>query len=107
MDENSARSRSIEIPPEYYEIRIQGILDPVWSEWLQCKDVTHIENETTLSCVFQDQTALHGFLARIRDMNLKLISVTRVEVEDDENEVKSHEDKNQRDCSDSSDRASY
>jgi len=66
-----------DIQSESYEIRVEGILDTCWSEWLNCQSVIHTSGETVLSCVIQDQTALHGLLAKIRDMNLKLISVTR------------------------------
>jgi len=74
-----AEKSSPEIQPEVYEIRIQGILDPAWSEWLECSKMTHITSETILSCVIQDQAMLHGQLAKIRDMNLILISITRLE----------------------------
>lgn len=79
MIEDTAWNRSKEIQSELYEIRLQGILDPVWSEWLEYTDINHATNETILSCPIQDQTALHGLLAKIRDMNLVLISVTRLD----------------------------
>ncbi len=96
-----------DVLPEPYEIRIQGILDPKWSDWLECQKVIQTPNgETILSCLITDQTALHGLLAKIRDMNLKLISVTRVDLESDENEVESHEDKKQQAYPNNSDSAS-
>ncbi|HOU13651.1 MAG TPA: hypothetical protein PKZ84_11090 [Anaerolineae bacterium] len=64
---------------EFYHIRVEGYLDPSWSEWLGGLTLTHIENgETLLSGFIEDQTALHGLLNKIRDMNLPLISVERV-----------------------------
>ncbi len=63
--------------PEYCEIKVKGHLDPVWSEWFAGLELTHLEsNETLLSGPLPDQSALHGLLERIRDLNLKLISVT-------------------------------
>ena len=62
--------------PEYYEIKIKGHLDRYWSDWFAGLDVTHLEgDETLLSGSLPDQAALHGLLERIRDLNLKLISV--------------------------------
>ncbi len=68
-----------EIPcPTVYHIRLEGHLDPCWSEWLDGMAMTLLENgETLLSGPLADQTALHGLLAKIRDMNLKLIFVIR------------------------------
>jgi hypothetical protein len=64
--------------PTVYEIRIEGQLDPSWSEWLDGMSINSLESgETLLSGPVADQAALHGLLGRIRDMNLKLISVEK------------------------------
>lgn len=61
-----------------YEIRVQGLLDASWSEWL---DGLAIEpqplGETLLAGPVRDQAALHGLLSRIRDLGLLLVSVKR------------------------------
>lgn len=63
--------------PQRYEIRLAGHLDPRWSAWLDgltprsCPDGT-----TTLSGPIADQAALHGLLARIRDLGIPLLAVT-------------------------------
>jgi len=63
--------------PEYYEIKIEGCLDAGWSDWFAGLKLAHMEgNVTQLSGFLPDQAALHSLLERIRDLNLKLISVT-------------------------------
>ena len=62
--------------PTVYEIRVEGQLDPCWSEWLDGMTITPLEDgNTLLSGPVADQAALHGLLNRICDMNLKLICV--------------------------------
>jgi hypothetical protein len=63
--------------PEYYEVKVKGHLDQGWSEWFAGLKLTHMEgDETLLSVLLHDQSALHGLLERVRDLNLTLISVT-------------------------------
>jgi hypothetical protein len=72
----------------FYQIRIAGCLDESWSTWLDCKAVSFEIDEvaqtvvTVLTCLFEDQPALHGLLNKIFDMNLTLLSVTRCSPED-------------------------
>jgi hypothetical protein len=68
------------LPPTVYEIRIKGHLNNQWDEWFYDLDITHESDATTtLRGPLPDQTVLHSVLDRIRDMNLRLISVTEVE----------------------------
>ena len=61
-----------------YSIRLEGHIDQSWSEWLGGMTIKSTENgETLLTGVVVDQAALHGLLARIRDLNLRLISIIR------------------------------
>ncbi len=65
---------------EYYVIRIKSFLSPSWSESFEGMQLTLTGNgETLITGRVVDQAALHGLLARIRDLNLTLISVNRVE----------------------------
>jgi hypothetical protein len=63
---------------EFYEFRIKEHLDPRWSDWFEGLTMTYPEAaETILSGFVTDQSALHGMLAKIRDLNLILISVAQ------------------------------
>jgi hypothetical protein len=66
--------------PTFYEIRVEGQLEPRWYEWLEGMTITLLDTgETLLSGPVVDQAALHGLLNRIRDMNLKLVFVEKKE----------------------------
>lgn len=65
--------------PGTYAIRVVGQVDSRWSAWFGDMAVAHTASgETVLSGPVADQAALHGLLARVRDLNLVLIAVTRV-----------------------------
>jgi len=65
-------------PRTFFNIRVEGYLDPSWSEWLDGMAITPLENgETLLFGPVVDQAALHGLLAKIRDLNLVLFSVEK------------------------------
>jgi hypothetical protein len=69
--------------PHHYLIRVEERLSPHWSEGFEGLSATYTTSgETILSGVLQDQSALHGLLARIRDLNLTLISVSRADSND-------------------------
>lgn len=63
----------------FYEIRVQGLLDESWSEWLGGLDVRpHDSGETVLTGPIRDQAALHGLLNKIRDLGLPLLGLEKV-----------------------------
>jgi hypothetical protein len=62
-----------------YRICVRGRLDDRWSDWLGDFAVQRREDGTTvLVGPVIDQAALHGVIARIRDLGLPLLSVNRV-----------------------------
>jgi hypothetical protein len=66
--------------PAVYNIQIQGRLEERWSRWFDDMEIT-VRSEansptvTSLTGEVVDQSALHGVLNRIRDLNIPLISV--------------------------------
>jgi hypothetical protein len=62
-----------------YEVRVAGHLAADWSDWFEGLTVCQqASGETTLSGSL-DQAALHGVLAKIRDLGLVLVAVQRVD----------------------------
>ena len=67
-----------------YRIKVQGRLEERWSHWFDDLEITVESNPpgrsiTVLTGVVTDQSALHGLLNRIRDLNLLLVSVQLLE----------------------------
>lgn len=61
-----------------YEIRVEGHLSADWSDWFEGLAIRQeADGETTLSGPL-DQAALHGALAKVRDLGLTLVAVTRI-----------------------------
>lgn len=61
-----------------YRIRIQGHLHDRWADWFEGFDIERQADGTTLLVgEIVDQAALHGVIARIRDLGIPLISVTQ------------------------------
>ena len=63
-----------------YQIKIKGHLDLSWSEWLEGLAITHQPGgESLLIGPVVDQPALYGLLLKLRDLNLTLLSLQRLE----------------------------
>ena len=64
--------------PTAYKIRLKGALDSSWSDWFDGFTISVQGDETLLVGFVLDQSALHGILAKINDLGLSLISVTKL-----------------------------
>ena len=72
-------------PPDHYEIRVHGVLDSSWSAWFDGLEVTRDHaGLTKITGPVIDQAALHGLLAKVRDLGLPLESVRRIDPEEEE-----------------------
>ena len=62
--------------PSVYRVRVTGHPSPSWATWFEGASLAPEPNgDTTLTIGPSDQAALHGLLARIRDLGLPLVSV--------------------------------
>jgi hypothetical protein len=62
-----------------YQIRVRGVIDTDWSDWFDGLTIyPQADGTTLLTGPVRDQSALHGLLAKIRDLGLPLLSVKRV-----------------------------
>jgi hypothetical protein len=67
-----------------YEITIKGLLDDHWQQWFEGMTIKRQESteadqdSTVIRGWIVDQPALHGLLAKIRDLNLTLTSVRKI-----------------------------
>ena len=66
-----------------YRIQVEGAIGPRWASWFNGMAIA-VEQESdgsqviTLTGTIVDQAALRGVLAKLWDLNLALISVTRI-----------------------------
>jgi hypothetical protein len=68
--------------PAVYQIRVKGNLDKKWFDWFDGFAIKPQPNgETVLLGVVADQAALHGLLAKVRDLGLPLLEVKRLKSE--------------------------
>jgi hypothetical protein len=69
--------------PAHYELRVEGHLDELWSTWFGGLTlIREDDGTTTLRGLVTDQAALHGLLAKVRDIGTPLISVTTIDAPD-------------------------
>ena len=61
-----------------YEIRVRGHLDGDWAAWFAGLAIASLPGgETRLAGELADEAALHGVLARARDLGLPLLALRR------------------------------
>jgi hypothetical protein len=66
----------------HYEIRVKGVLGSGWSVWFDGLQVSSDDRgHTTIAGPIVDQAALHGLLAKVRDLGLELLEVRRTDPE--------------------------
>ena len=71
-----------------YQLRIRGHLDSSWTNWFEGMALTQEDDGTTTLCgPVLDQAALHGLLAKVRDMGATLIAVNLLEDPSPQNET--------------------
>jgi hypothetical protein len=62
-----------------YHITVKGRLEQKWSDWIDGFAIYPQPDDTTLLAgPVADQAALHGLLAKIRDLGLPLLSLKRI-----------------------------
>jgi len=61
------------------KIKIKGHLDSNWKDWFDGLDIIAEDDHTLLVGDARDEAFIYGVLNKIRDLNLKLISVEKIE----------------------------
>jgi len=61
------------------KIIVAGRFDKRWKTSFEDMEISYVGNNTMLTGDIKDEAHLHGILNRIRDLNLKLISINPVE----------------------------
>ncbi len=73
--------------PKFYELRVDGRLGRESVSWFEDMTLTVDESTSPIQTIIQgdirDEAALYGLISRIRDLGLTLLSVNRVEKEED------------------------
>jgi len=70
-----------------FDIEIKGRVNHKWDDWFGQMEVTFCKDTTVLSGTLPDQSALHGLLNKILDLNLTLLSVNT----DTKNNIKTNQ----------------
>ena len=64
------------------EVKVKGTINEEWGQWFSGLKIQALESgETLISGTVQDQAALYGLIARLRDLGLQLVSVNSEEID--------------------------
>jgi hypothetical protein len=66
-------------------IVIQDHLDEKWKDWFEGMEINYEGNNTIITLNLKDEAHMHGILNKIRDLNLKIISINPAEKQNDKN----------------------
>ena len=66
-----------------YQIRVRGQLDQRWADWFDGFEMQSVGEDTVLCGPILDQSALHGMLAKIRDLGLVIRLLEQIEAPDE------------------------
>jgi hypothetical protein len=72
---------------EIYRIQVRGHLTDRWSDWFDGMQMSYHGQDTILTGSVTDQAALHGVLAKIRDLGLHILLVENLAPEVEEDDV--------------------
>ena len=61
-----------------YRLEVDGRISAAWVGWFEADTITTVDDHTVLVVRVADQAELYGRLRRIHDLNLRLISVSRI-----------------------------
>ena len=62
-----------------YQIIVKGRLNANWQDWFRGIDLVVEGDNSIITGSFPDQAALHGTLNKIRDLNLELLKVEKLD----------------------------
>ena len=69
-----------------YRIQVRSRLTQRWSDWFDGFQMRYLDDDTLLTGTVEDQAALHGILAKIRDLGLPILLVVNLEREHGEDD---------------------
>jgi hypothetical protein len=79
MNTNHSAASTSGCGHDTYQVQLRGHVDDSWSDWFDGFAVIRQDDGTTMLIgPVIDQAALHGLLARIRDLGLAILSVGRI-----------------------------